>query len=462
MVTARNVTILLVTLVAIGFVVGVINTHIEPGPNRIASDSFSGLAPGHRALLETLQTLGISARRHTTHAENLYEGNRRVILFEPNPARLEREHGYLTRMGDWVRAGGELVVLGRAFEPDWDETGAGADDDDAAEDEDKDNDEDEDHDLPKLTLYDALGMAPLAINTPEFEDQLDAGYGPFALTAPTRAEDFVAAPLEAEGAFAPLGDDLGTVGLLLERLSYIADVSGNTPTGTLRVRIHDGDAQPHTRTIGVRLDVGEGHAVFVTVPEIATNLGIGQAGNAVLAVALASGDGSREVVFDEYYHGIVPEGSWLTLAGRFPYTLIFLSILAAVAAQIWRSATRLGPPDPEAPPSRRGIGEYIDAMASLYARARKHEFALRTCREGIVDDVRESLRLPAATPEDTALRRYALAHPERADALERVLAEIDAMFASRSPINKTTLSTYQEAFEQCRPPTSPPRLRPAN
>jgi len=137
------------------------------------------------------------------------------------------------------------------------------------------------------------------------------------------------------------------------------------------------------RMIAGEFAVGKGSIVVIADPSFLANRYLGEADNAVAAVRIVAPRGER-VVIDEFFHGLGPRGNSLSLLTRPGYAVLALGLLGAVLLTVWREGTRLGPPIADRPVSRRGIGEYLDAMGHLLSRGQRD-------RAGIVAEVRDGV-----------------------------------------------------------------------
>ncbi len=216
--------------------------------------------------------------------------------------------------------------------------------------------------------------------------------------------------------------------------------------GSFEIELDDGSWQP----IALELRHGGGTVTVASELSLFSNVGLGEADNAVLAYHLAAGSGDRQVVVDEYYHGLVSRGSWIRLLAYPTYAIIAVCILMASLLWAWRYGVRFGPPAPEPASSRRSITEYIDAMARLFQRGRKHLFALHTCREGLLGELIDEMHFTRGTPESNVLTRLEQLDAERAGRVRRVLQAVDQRLADRRAVSPSALVQLQEKMDSCR------------
>ena len=89
-------------------------------------------------------------------------------------------------------------------------------------------------------------------------------------------------------------------------------------------------------------------------------------------------------------------------------------------------------------------------MARLFRKGKKHYFVLRTCRDGVLDEIRAELMLGHGTPEDMLLQRLGRFDAERAESLEAVLEGVERALASPERIPLTMLVQLEERLALCR------------
>jgi hypothetical protein len=157
-----------------------------------------------------------------------------------------------------------------------------------------------------------------------------------------------------------------------------------------------------------------------------SNARIARADDARLAFALAAPRGGGTVAFDETIHGdLVPEHWWLVAPRRLVIAIIVAVLVVALAAL--GASIRLGPPL-RAPVRREASSlEYVEAVASLYGRARAVRPALHEALQSVKRAVGTSLGLPGDMPT----RELALGTPI-AD-LRGALAELDVLATMPAP-----------------------------
>jgi hypothetical protein len=182
-----------------------------------------------------------------------------------------------------------------------------------------------------------------------------------------------------------------------------------------------------TRPIARIGTYGHGTVVLVQDEGMFANGKIASADNARLAFALARlQPRSGGVAFYETIHGyLVPEHWWLVAPRRLVIAIAVAALVAAIA--LFGAAIRLGPP--LIAPSRREATslEYLDAVASLYARARAVRQAITDTLHAVKRTVATALGLPDDLPAHVLAR--GIVGPD----LRGALAELDVLATMPTP-----------------------------
>jgi hypothetical protein len=140
-------------------------------------------------------------------------------------------------------------------------------------------------------------------------------------------------------------------------------------------------------------------------PDVIANHGLAEPGNAELAVALIGllrGAGGR-VVLDETVHGFLkPPASPLMLLFRFPFVVVTMQALIAVALLLWATLARFGAPQAAPPPLDAGKQGLIDNAAKLLEFAGHRQVMLKRYVHATIRDVARQIHAPRGLSE-TAL-----------------------------------------------------------
>lgn len=405
---------------------GIVMAWMPPSPARPTVDSYSGRSTGSRALLETLDELGHEVRRNRAPGGLLFRGDTRVLLIYPNLLRLAVEKDYLKQLGEWVEGGGEVILTLRDIEIEAVAPAAKIK-----------------YDIDPANVLKTLGIEDVALVVPPDEEgewfPLPAWLA--QMNNPPREYR-----VRAEGALAPLLEGVDSLTLSTTMPPYFELPEDGRPDGLLQLETAPGEWQPYVLLYRRK----RGQVVFAADAFPFLNKGIGRGDNAVFAYRLATGDGSRPVVIDDYYRNLPEVVGWRGIVTRYPYSLFLLGVLLAVLCWIWMNSVAFGPRIAPPSPARRRIGEFIDAMAALFRRAGKTHFTLKTCRDGLLDELRDEFLLPPAADDQAVTDRIARREPDRARRVRAALEAADEILASPRHVSPSTLTKLQEMLDTCR------------
>jgi hypothetical protein len=419
-----------------------------PDSGGMRADSYGTRGNGYRALFESLDELNVPVRRQLGPPLPNEFPESLLVLWDPRPDLTNADPKWLRGVAGWLRQGGQAVVAfddeaplslfstmrrGRASEKPWD-------DDDVDDETDPEIEK-----LPKPTLFELLGVGKLEITGVDEADELDEGHTDTfpppptgskgfpededlvdtfreVLTASSRPEEANLHIVEAAGEFASLIPEGSRIELPIGLL-YEINVEGRDLRDTIHVVTESGTRH----CIAARLPVGQGHVTVVSIRRLISNENIDAADNIVVAAGLLLAPG-REIVFDEFYHGVTIRGNPMWLFSTKTYGSVTAMLLLLLAVAIWRAAIFLGPPVAEAPVRRRSIREYIDAMSRFLREGKGHrEWSLEHVRDGVLWKLRREFGLPSESHDDSRLTAaMARKDPRRAEHLIEVLNEVDA------------------------------------
>ena len=317
----------------------------KSGGDSVGPSTFSSSAIGHAGFAEVLRTLGISVVKSQYNSrEKLGEGGLLVIA-EPGTTL-----GLLDRVGPLLEAKTVLLVL-----PKWQ-------------------------------------------GTPS--DKHDGWIGYAELVSAVTADQVLnLAVAQAE------------VARLETAPSWSKNELGPEPTlvSPLQV-IHGGQLRPIVAA-GDDVLVGEladrGRRLWVLAdPDAIENHGIGDSDNAGFAVALVkalrSGEGS--VVFDETVHGFVARpANPLRLLFQFPFVIVTLQGLIAIALLLWATLGRFGAPESAPPELSSGKQGLVENTAKLLDYAGYHQRIIRRYVQASLRDVARQLHAPRGLSEGALL-----------------------------------------------------------
>jgi hypothetical protein len=392
--SARNVILAAAAILVIS-IVGMCWSMLRPHDSGgVGRDSYGTRSAGYRALYELLGELGVPVQRDMAPPRADMNTQSTLALIAPNPQLVGSGPKYVQALDVFVENGGMLVVALPA-------EGSGSS-------------------RQFFLGREVEGKSRDILELLGIEDQLQRQQG-----AETSTEEDIFT-VTCTGSLASLSPLLWTVAVpgseLVTLSADASDLAGSmTGRGT--------DGTEYLLAAAVRR--GEGEIVVFSDPRILSNKHLGRADNAILALHLLARQG-RNVIFDEFYHGLAVRGNPLYLLTRPGFAAVSIGIVAFLGIWTWRQAVFLGPPLPEREPSRRDIAEYVDAMGAFFCRGRGHRaFLIREVRDGVLHRLCDELRLPSDTTDvaviEAGLRRR---NGALAEALGKRVRDIDATLAS--------------------------------
>jgi len=432
-----------------------------PSHRHAGANSYSGRVNGHRGLVEVLDSLGHSIERGTDFFARPpaapEPASTRALIIEPSVFYMDRENAIVEATAEWVRAGGELVIVAKNIDliDTMRRRSSGAPGERR-----RGSDQLERY-FGKKGLVKSLGLEDLRVRSEEAASRSTPWYERDVVRVQRVFFDEPEIPyaLQAEGTLAPAIEQAVEILLPDSEPRGFSGSDVDRADGMIEAVHDDGHRYP----IALEFSVGEGRVLLCSEPALFNNLALTKADNALLAVRLAAGDDGRALVYDEYFHGAMPIGRPLVIFGIYPYGLIALSLLVAAAVAAWHAGTRFGPPLADPPPSRRSIIEYVDAMARLFRRSGQHRFVLHACVEGLLEDIRAELYLPHGAPHDRVLHALERRDPARAARLGTALEDARQWLRGGSRMSRLVLAELQGNLEACRTPRAlSPQLRIAS
>jgi hypothetical protein len=132
-------------------------------------------------------------------------------------------------------------------------------------------------------------------------------------------------------------------------------------------------------------------------PDVISNHGLAQPGNAALAVAMIARlrRGTGSIVFDETIHGFLsPPASPLLLLFRFPFVMATIQGAITIALLLWATLGRFGPPQPAPSPMSAGRKALLENIAKLIEFTGHQEVMIKRYVVETVRDVARQLHAP--------------------------------------------------------------------
>ncbi len=142
--------------------------------------------------------------------------------------------------------------------------------------------------------------------------------------------------------------------------------------------------------------LGEGRLVVVADSRFVHNEWLDRADSAPLVIDLVAAYG--EPLFDEREHGFIPEpNSFRYLAGS-PASPVFAGLLVLGLVFFWRGTALPARSVVEYDPSAPTLENFVESMATLYARTRDYPRVLERYRELTAARLRQHFGLPREVP----------------------------------------------------------------
>jgi hypothetical protein len=141
-------------------------------------------------------------------------------------------------------------------------------------------------------------------------------------------------------------------------------------------------------------------------PDVISNQGLGKDGkrNAVLAVKMFQklrGKDTGKVVFDETIHGyLIKTGSPLRILFEFPFSLISLQAIAAIALLLWAAIGRFGAPQKAPLPLSAGKQGLLDNIARLSEFAGHQRLMVQRYVETSIRDTAKQVHAPKGLSDE--------------------------------------------------------------
>ncbi|HEX9185605.1 MAG TPA: hypothetical protein VGB87_00940 [Vicinamibacteria bacterium] len=130
-----------------------------------------------------------------------------------------------------------------------------------------------------------------------------------------------------------------------------------------------------------RLPLGRGEVLLLAAPEVLENGRLAHADHLRLLEALAPP--SRPVAFDEWAHGLGQEGGLPRLLLEWGFGPALLTGALAFGLVLWRSRSRLGPPEEDEAEARSEAVDLVSSLAHLYDGALSRREAAAMHLEGL-------------------------------------------------------------------------------
>ncbi len=439
MLTSRNAIALTISLAVISLLWSCWSLLQPPDGDGLRSDSYGTYGHGQRAVFDTFRELGLPIRRSLGPPLPAKLKNARLVMWRPSSEIVRVEQMWLKGIGDWVRDGGRVLVAVGTEELDWLSAAAASE---GVRKNRKQKPDDQQAVAVSRSLWELLHLPGVSVSAVGSQLRSDLG-----MPAPTRqpardVRDLLRGAMQmaatdtqrveyganASGVFEPLiGDDrklsLPTDGVF--EIQY----GDHVPTGTITLpSITVPGVSDDETCIVARFAVGLGEVTVVSVPALIENSVIGEADNVVVLSKLLADDG-REIVVDEFYHGLAIRGNAMWLFAQRTYGTMTLALLLVIGMVGWRESVFLGTPLAERPVSRRAIREYVEAMARFLREGRgAGTWIVAKLRDGVLWHLRREHGLPPEQHSETQLlAAVERRDPDRAAELSNTLQAVQSL-----------------------------------
>lgn len=163
----------------------------------------------------------------------------------------------------------------------------------------------------------------------------------------------------------------GLVTTVQGEITWGANPFGREPIVTQTQLMSSSDLTPilasNRGMLVAEAETGYGRLWVLSDPELISNQGLRRGDNAVIAVGMVEQllPQGGTVIFDEVIHGFRRDPSLWRALFEFPFVIITLNALAAIAVLIWAATGRFGAPVPDEPPLKAGKTTLIGNAAGL-------------------------------------------------------------------------------------------------
>ena len=445
MLTGRNVLVAAIAITVLSMIsitwTQDTDSNFELGRNTL------GVRPqGHRGLFDTLRALDIDVRRNIVPPNASLSTEQTLVFLEPDISMLEIEPAYISNLNQWVENGGCVVyspARSRAYfsfdaTPDPDST-------------------------PPKEFAELIGIGPLNVSgwtvvssdgqepaevipsvPPKFQNpstgqSTAADFG--SVISPTAIIQSSLA-VQPEGRWQSLADSVSAIRVPKNYIRLLKSVPDSVVARLVVPSDNDEEL-----TVAAMFEKGKGSVIVFSDPIIAHNGYVAQEDNAVALVSLLTQN--ETVLFDEFYHGMVPRGNPFVLLKRPSFTILIGLICLTILIYAWRHGIRLGPASVTKPVSRRSLREYVDAMSRMFAQSDGHvPFLLRESRSGLVWTLRCELAMTSTkNTEEDIIRILQRRQPERAKRFADCLKEFDRLLSQRAVAHRDDIHAINKVSD---------------
>jgi hypothetical protein len=209
--------------------------------------------------------------------------------------------------------------------------------------------------------------------------------------------------------------------------------------------------------VALQKSLGKGNVIVVADTTAATNATVREADNVLFLMNIASSsvrDGSHEILFDEYHHGVGftqsdHEGSGLIASMPLPMRLAVWHLAGLGVLLLYNGNRRFGLPRNLIQTPYRPSTDYVGSMARLYRRAGAADIALITLYKQFSRVLRIKLGVAPDTPPvhwiPLAVQKFGLEYAW----LQQVISRCDQVVLGER-LHETEMLKLMDQLEQLR------------
>ena len=448
MLSARNAILIALAVFILSLVAGTISLLGPPDSNGAAVDSYGTHRDGFRAVFELLKAFDVTVERRIEPPSADLPTLTTLVLWVPHDDLVANEPAYLERLIPWVERGGRLVI---AVPPRERISTAAA----MRASLERDNGD----------IFSAVKLADvqaIAISLNETKDKKASTKLPLDFHSETARQRQIRRSLEEAIGMHPIqfttsaATVSGSFDKLKDRVQHLQIPTENVGGLKIGEAVKTGGKIECERPGGERWTIAaafpreQGEIVVVAEPMLLMNASLGQADNGAFAYDLLA-DGGRQVLFDEFYHGLSVRGNPLWLLTKSTYATVAIAILALLSLELWRRAIVLGPPLEPSTTNRRTIIEYIEAMARFLNRGRGcRPFVLREVRAGVLRTISGRFGISQAVHDPEVIAStMAKRSPQEADQFRQGMILIDAALKKGNSLSESEAVRVLQRISRC-------------
>jgi hypothetical protein len=413
--------------------------------------------------MDTFRELGLPIRRSLGPPTPDKLTNSRLVLWQPSNELVGIEQVWLEGIGDWVQKGGQVLVAIGIPESSVFDPAALREAQRQSRKLKKKKPAATEIEVEPQSLWQLLSVPSVSVKRLGSEDSTAVITEPRlrqsreirdifqdAMKTGQTMSERVQYTAHASGVFEELMGQDRTLSLPPNGLFEI-QYGDHTPIGKLTISSETAsDEAPQATCIAARFAVGRGEVTVISIPALIENSVVGEADNIVVLSKLLA-DGEREIVLDEFYHGLAIRGNPMWLFAQRTYGTVTLMLLLVIGLIAWRESVFLGTPLAERPVSRRAIREYVDAMARFLREGQgTGAWIVSKLRDGVLWHLRREHGLPPDQHSEVRLlAAVERRDPDRAAELSNTLQAVQSLLSAGQPGDERRAIPLMRRMVEC-------------